>query len=169
MTPPTPLRDGFRAIGRQPSVFFAELSWRWSWGGAALALTALALFEYLNTLTVTRGDMILLRLRHPLAVSRALADIFRGSGPRVIYTAMVLIPALALLGAVLGALGRFATLRALLSHANPEWAPKSGSVRALFGLHVLRLALALARRGRFDRRRSRSGAGVGSGGVTTCS
>jgi len=141
---PTPVRDGFRAIWRQPSIFLAELAWRWSWGGAAILLTGLALFEYLRTLIVTPTDLMLLRLRHPLAVSRALADIFHGSSPRVVLTAIVLIPAFALLWALLGALGRFATLRALVSLATPDWASRPGAIRALIGSHVLRIALALA-------------------------
>ena len=144
MPAPTPVRDGFRAIWRQPAIFLAELSWRWSWGGAALLLMGLALFEYLHTLIVTPADLMLLRLKHPLAVSRALADIFHGSGPRVVRTAILLIPALALLWTLLGALGRFATLRALVARATPDWQAKPGSLRALIGLHALRVALALA-------------------------
>ena len=144
MPSPTPVRDGFRAIWRQPSIFFAEIAWRWSFGGAALLLTGLALYEYLQTLIVTPTDLILLRLKHPLAVSRALADIFHGSGPRVVLTAVVLIPALVLLWTLLGALGRFATLRALVSHSSPEWTSKPGAIGALIGLNVLRVALALA-------------------------
>jgi len=138
------VRDGFRAVWRQPSVFLAELSWRWSWGGAALLLLFLALFEYLHTLVVTPADMMLLRLRHPLAVSRALADIFHGSGPRVVMAAILLIPALALAWALLGALGRFATLRALIARAAPDLEPGPRSIRALTGLNVFRVALALA-------------------------
>jgi len=141
---PTPVRDGFRAIWRQPSVFFAEISWRWSWGGAALLLAGLALFEYLHTLIVTPTDLMLLKLKHPLAISRALADIFHGSGPRVVRTAIVLIPALALLWAMLGAVGRFVTLRALIARAMPDWRAEPGSIRALVGVHALRVALALA-------------------------
>ncbi len=148
MPPPTPVRDGFRAVWRQPSIFLAEVSWRWSWGGAALLLLFLALFEYLHTLVVTPADMMLLRLRHPLAVSRALADIFHGSGPRVVMAAILLIPALALAWALLGALGRFATLRALIARAAPDLdsaiEPGPRSIRALTGLNVFRVALALA-------------------------
>jgi hypothetical protein len=141
---PTPVRDGFRSIWRQPSIYLAELAWRWSWGVAAIILTALAVNEYLHTLVVTPADLILLRLKHPLAVSRALADIFRGSGPRVVFTAVVLIPALALLWTALGSLGRLTTVRALVTRVTPGWTPKPGSIRALFGLHILRVALGLA-------------------------
>jgi len=144
LPPPTPIRDGFRAIWRQPSIFLAELAWRWSWGGATILLVGLALFEYLHTLIVTPADLLLLRLKHPLAVSRALNDIFHGSGPRVIRTLIVLIPALALLWTLLGALGRFGTVRALIARATPDWVPEPGSIPALVGLHALRVALALA-------------------------
>ncbi len=139
-----PVRDGFRAIWCQPSVFLAEVAWRWSWGGAAILLAGLALFEYLHTLIVTRTDLMLLRLKHPLAVSRALADIFHGSGPRLVRTAIVLIPALALLWVLLGALGRFVTLRALIARNLPDWSAKPGSIRSLIGVHGLRVALSLA-------------------------
>ena len=141
MSAPTPVRDGFRAIWRQPSIFLAELSWRWSWGGAALFLLFLSLFVYLHTLIVTPTDLLLLRLRHPLAVSRALGDIFHGSGARVVRTVILLLPALAVMWVVMGALGRFATLRGLLG---PHIERRSGSVRALLGLHTLRVTLALA-------------------------
>ena len=144
MSSPTPVRDGFRSIWRQPSIFFAELAWRWSWGGAAIILIGLALFEYLQTLFVTPTDLMLLRLRHPLAVSRALADIFHGSGPRVLLTTLVLIPSVTLLWAALGSLGRWTTLRALVVQRIPDWEGKPGSIRTLFGLHVLRIALGLA-------------------------
>ena len=166
MSNPTPVRDGFRTIWRQPSIFFAELSSRWSWGGAALLLIGLALFEYLQTLIVTPTDMFLLRLKHPLAVSRALADIFHGSWPRVLHTFIVLVPALTSLWVVVMALGRWVTLRSLLdllkieppaATAEEEADPKafrplniqsssvrSGPLRSLIGLNFLRSGLALA-------------------------
>jgi len=167
MPPPTPVRDGFRAVWRQPSIFFAELSARWSWGGAALLLFGLALFEYLQTLIVTPADIFLLRLKHPLAVSRALADIFHGSWPRVLHTLLLLVPALTLLWIVLMALGRFATLRSLIDSARLQYeqAPESEEkpdptafrplniqspslrwrpLRSLMGLNFLRSGLALA-------------------------
>ncbi len=166
MSSPTPVRDGLRTIWRQPSIFFAELAARWSWGGAALLLVGLALFEYLHTLIVTPTDMFLLRLKHPLAVSRALADIFRGSWPRVLHTLVLLIPALTALWVVLMALGRWVTLRSLLEslkiespapsveeEADPSaFRPlnirsssvRSRPLRSLIGLNFLRSGLALA-------------------------
>jgi hypothetical protein len=165
MPSPTPVRDGFRAVWRQPSIFFAELAARWSWGGAALLLCGLALFEYLHTLVVTPADMFLLRLKHPLAVSRALADIFHGSWPRVLHSLLLLVPALTVLWIVVMALGRFATLRSLLDAARLPEEPLSASeadpaafrplnihsprlrwqpLRSLAGLNFLRSGLALA-------------------------
>lgn len=167
MTSPTPVRDGFRTIWRQPSIFFAELAARWSWGGAALLLIGLALFEYLQTLVVTPSDMFLLRLRHPLAVSRALADIFRGSWPRVLHTFILLVPALTALWIVVMALGRWVTLRSLLDSLKIEPATlpsthdeadpnafrplnirsssvRSRPLRSLIGLNFLRSGLGLA-------------------------
>ena len=168
MSSPTPVRNGFRAVWRQPSIFFAELSARWSWGGAALLLIGLALFEYLQTLIVTPADMFLLRLKHPLAVSRALADIFRGSWPRVLHTFLLLVPALTVLWVVIMALGRFVTLRSLIDSAKVDSVETTSvpekeldptafrplnirssplrfqPLRSLMGLNFLRSGLALA-------------------------
>ncbi len=161
MSSPTPVRDGFRAVWRQPSIFLAELSARWSWGGAALLLAGLALFEYSHTLVVTQTDLFLLRLKHPLAVSRALADIFQGSWPRVLRALLLLVPALTLLWVVVMALGRFVTLKSLIAEApvardegldptafrplNIRSSPRQlRPLRSLMGLNFLRSGLALA-------------------------
>jgi hypothetical protein len=141
---PTPIRDGFSATWRQPSIFFAELSWRWSFGGAALLLAFLALYEYLHTLYVTRGDLLLLRTNHPALVSQALAHIFRGSGPRLIAATLVLVITLSILWIVVAALGRAAVLRALIARLAPEVMPAPRPLKPLLGLNFLRVALALA-------------------------
>jgi hypothetical protein len=144
MTKPTPIRDGFSAAWRQPSIFFAELSWRWSFGAAALLLAFLALYEYLHTLYVSRGDLLLLRTNHPVLVSQALAHIFRGSGPRLVAATLVLVITLSLLWIIVAALGRAAVLRALLDRLAPDVAPAPRPFKPLLGLHFLRVALALA-------------------------
>ena len=42
----SPTLEGFRAAFRRPSLTFAEIAWRWSFGAAAVALFAFALLEY---------------------------------------------------------------------------------------------------------------------------
>lgn len=142
MSRPTPVRDGFSAIGRLLSVYFAELAWRWSVGGAALGLGWLALYEYSQTLFVSRADLLLLSTRHPVLVGRALADIFRGSAPRLVAAAIILFFALAAFWSVAAALGRRETLRALLTRVAPN-AVLSLRLRPLLGLNFLRVALLL--------------------------
>lgn len=144
MPKPTPIRDGFSAVWRQPSLFLAEIAWRWSFGGAFLSLGLLAFYEFLQTVYVTRGDLFLLRTRYPIFVSQALAHIFRGSGPRLVAATLVLVPALAVLWIVLGAIGRAAVLRALLDRFAPNVTPAARPLWALMGLNFLRVALALS-------------------------
>lgn len=144
MPKPTPIRDGFSATWRQPSIFFAELSWRWSFGGAAVLLGFLALYEYLHTLYVTRGDLLLLRTNHPALVSQALAHVFRGSGPRLVAATLVLVITLSILWIIIAALGRAAVLRALIARLAPDVTPAPRPLKPLFGLNFLRVALALA-------------------------
>jgi len=112
----SPTLEGFRAVLKQPSLGLAEVAWRWSFGGAAAALCAVAFFEYLDTLTVTRGDLLLLRTRHPALVAHALSRIFAGSAGRVVATMIVLAFCMAIGWTLVAALARAATVKALLDY-----------------------------------------------------
>ncbi len=74
---------------QRPSFGFAEIAWRWSFGAAAGVLLVFSFFEYLDTLPVSNGDLLLLRTRQPLLISRAVLDIFRGSSFRLFETVAV--------------------------------------------------------------------------------
>jgi hypothetical protein len=151
----SPTLEGFRAACRRPSLTFAEISWRWTLGATAWALFLFSLFEYLNTLPVTKGDATLLSTRHPALIGRALAHIFHGSLNRAALTTLLGALALAFLWIVSTSLGRIAIVRALLDYF-AERRDLDGSVsatrdsinprpfRALLGLNFLRVALALA-------------------------
>ncbi len=112
----SPTLEGFRAILRRPSLGLAEISWRWSFGCAAIALLVFSFLEYLDTLPVTRGELFLLRTRQPVLISQTIARIFGGSGPRAVKAAVALGLALALVWVVAASVGRAATLKALLEY-----------------------------------------------------
>src|SRR5262245_27296691 len=79
----SPTLEGFRAMFRRPSLSLAEIIWRFTFGAAACVLLGLAALAYLDTLPVTRTDLVMLRTGHPVLVSRAIAHIFHGSALRV--------------------------------------------------------------------------------------
>src|ERR1700720_4538895 len=112
----SPTLEGFRAIFRRPSVALAEILWRWSFGAAAGLLLVFSFFEYLDTLPVSKSDLLLLRTGQPALISRAVLHIFRGSAFRVVETAIVLLLTLGAAWIVVASLGRAATLKALLAH-----------------------------------------------------
>lgn len=112
----SPTVEGFRVAFRRPSLTLAEIAWRWTVGVAAIALFFFGLFEYLNTLPVTNGELLFLRSRQPYLVSQALAHIFRGSLSRAAMSALVAVLMLTLLWMIAAALGRLATVRALLAY-----------------------------------------------------
>ena len=93
---------------RLPVLGLAEIAGRWSFGVAAAAALIFALREYLATLPVTAGEMLLLRTRQPALIVQALARIFRGSAPRAAAALVVLTLALTLAWIVLASLGRAA-------------------------------------------------------------
>jgi len=152
----SPTLEGFRTIFCRPSFGFAEISWRWSFGAACCLLFTFSFFEYLDTLSVTRLDELLLRTRHPTLVSQAITHIFRGSGLRALETMVVLVAALALGWIVVAAIARAATLRALLAYfrerasilsseiAQPRVRAGNWRLQPLLGLNFFRTGVTLA-------------------------
>ena len=114
--PISPTVEGFRAAFRRPSLALAEISWRWTAGATAAALFLFGLFEYLDTLPVTNGELLFLRTRHPYLVGEAIAHILRGSLSRVVLAGIVAAWMLACLWIIAASLGRIATVRGLLDY-----------------------------------------------------
>jgi len=158
MKPHSPTLEGFRAVFREPALPLGEIAWRWSFGAATSLLLGLSLLEYLDTLPVSVGDLLLLRSRQPLLVSQAITHIFHGSAFRFVMATIVLFFTLALGWTVAASLGRAATLKALLDWFTPRRDdvpdasrlrfPQTGkqhsSMRSLMALNLLRVALILA-------------------------
>ncbi len=161
----SPTLEGFRVAFRRPSLTLAEITWRWAVGITAITLFFFGLFEYLNTLPVTNGELLFLRSRQPYLVSQAIAHILRGSLGRAVMSGLVAGLMLTLLWIVAAALGRLATVRALLDYFRgdvagsvsggsiPEHGERDvasnvstngGSFPALVRLNFLRAAVALA-------------------------
>src|SRR5271169_2065499 len=112
----SPTAEGFRLLFRRPSFGLAEIAWRWSFGAAAALLLMFSFFEYLDTLPVSKDDLLLLRTTQPVLISRAVMHILRGSGFRVVETAVVLALTLGVAWIVVASLARAATIKALLAY-----------------------------------------------------
>ncbi|HKU23927.1 MAG TPA: hypothetical protein VJQ54_00570 [Candidatus Sulfotelmatobacter sp.] len=112
----SPTLEGFRAAFRQPSLTLAEITWRWVVGATATALFFFGLFEFLNTLPVTRGEMLFLRTRHPYLVTQALIHILRGGFRRGVLSLVVAGILIALLWMIAASVGRIATLQAIIGY-----------------------------------------------------
>ena len=140
----SPTLEGFRTVFRRPSLGFAKIAWRWSFGAAAGLLVALSLFEYLDTLPVTPRDLLLMRSRQPVLISHAIGNVVRGSGFRLVEAFIVLAPALVGAWIVVGALARAATVKALVGHFRGEKEAAEPALQPLFGLAFLRASTWLA-------------------------
>jgi hypothetical protein len=144
----SPTIEGFKAVFRRPSLAVAEITWRWSVGLAAVALFSLATVEYLHTLPVSRGDLFLLGTRQPPLISQAIQHIFRGSSFRLVWSGAILAIGLTAAWMVIAALGRAATVNALLDYFrdSAETAQvKTGlGLNSLMGLNLLRAGTTLA-------------------------
>jgi len=144
MTQRSPTLEGFKVMFRRPSFGLAEIAWRWSFGAAASLLIVFSFLEYLDTLPVTAGDRLLLKTRQPVLISRAIVHIFRGSSVRVVEAALILALFLAIGWIAIAALGRAATVKALLVYFRETTQPTRGRLSPLFGLNFFRVVAALA-------------------------
>ncbi|MGA2746369.1 MAG: hypothetical protein ABSE44_16860 [Candidatus Sulfotelmatobacter sp.] len=112
----SPTTEGFRVALRRPSLTFAEIAWRWTWGATAATLVAFGLVEYLDTLPVTNGELLFLRTRQPYLVSEAITHILRGSLNRVVLASLIAVFLLTALWIVAASVGRISTVRGLIDH-----------------------------------------------------
>jgi|SRR5208282_4698055 len=145
----SPTAEGFRTAFRRPLLTLAEVAWRWTVGATATALFFFGLFEFLDTLPVTSGELFFLRTRNPYLVAQAIAHIFRGSSKRAMIAGMLATLLLGLLWIVTGAVGRIAAVRGLLEYFRRDVAGNAPTDRfspllALIRLNFLRGAVTLA-------------------------
>jgi hypothetical protein len=145
MKPRSPTLEGFQVMFRLPSLGLAEIAWRWSFGLALSALLAFSFREFLDTLPVTAGEILLLRTGQSALIAQALAHILKGSAPRAVAAAVVLILALTLAWIILASVGRAATLKTLIEHFRSSGDSRiARGLTSLLVLNFLRAATALA-------------------------
>jgi hypothetical protein len=142
----SPTLEGFQIMFRLPSLGLAEITWRWTFGLAVTAGLLFFLREYLATLPVTAGEMVLLRTQQPALIFQALARIFQGSAPRATLALIGLTVTLTVAWIVLASLGRAAILKALFEHFGGSTLTFSTSrtLTSLLALNFLRAATMLA-------------------------
>lgn len=134
----------------RPTLGLAEIAWRWSFGAACWLLLTFAFLEYLRTLPVTSGDLLLLKTRQPVLVVQAIRNIFHGSAFRALATGLILAAALAIAWVVLSSTARSATIQTLLAYFRSRQNPpgnltqKVWGIWPLCGLNFFRLAVTLA-------------------------
>jgi hypothetical protein len=156
--PISPTAEGFRVAFRRPLLTFAEITWRWVVGATATVLFFFGLFEFLDTIPVTNGELFILRTRNPFLVSGAIAHILRGHLNRGVLSLILAALLLVVIWIVAASLGRIATVEALLeyfrarfavvsTHDGENLAPGSfaqGRFAALLRLNFLRVSVVLA-------------------------
>ncbi|HEY6939112.1 MAG TPA: hypothetical protein VI424_18270 [Terriglobales bacterium] len=131
------IRKGLAAIAEQPALPLAEIAWRWCFAAAAATLAAVAALEYLNSISASWGERLLLESEQPLLAVAALAHALRGSAARFAAGAIVAGTAVAILWMLFAGVGRLVTLQSLLPDARVAYRP-------LLGLSFLRTGLFLA-------------------------
>ena len=131
------IRRGFAAIGNGPAVLLAEIAWRWCFAAAAWLAAIVLVLEYLNSIQVSWQERLALQSGEPLLALAGVAHALRGTGGRLAAGFIVTATGLAILWILTSAVGRLATLKALLPSV-------PGGYRPLVGLSFLRAGLFLA-------------------------
>ena len=158
MSPISPTVEGFRAAFRRPLLTVAEITWRWVVGATAAVLFFFGLFEFLDTLPVTNGELLFLKTRNPFLVSRAITHILRGNLICGLLSLILAVILLAVIWMVAASLGRIATVEALLGYFRTRFAAATAGdeengatsnssqrlFTALMQLNFLRVAAVLA-------------------------
>lgn len=135
MSSESPIRYGFRAVAREPGLFLAELTWRWAWGAASLALAWWAGYSFLASIYLRAADEFRLRSGVPQLVAEALAYILVESFPTLLRLSFIVTPAVLLLWIFAASAGRAATLKALLGPTGSTHLPRT------VGLHLWRVVV----------------------------
>lgn len=139
-----PFRDGFAALGHEPALLPAELTWRWCFGLSAIALVLISFALFLRTLTISQLDQLLLRTLYPALMGDAVRHIFHGSLVRLALQQSALLLSLTLLWAFASTAGRSAILRRLVAMFSREDEEDTQPLRWEFGtIFTLQLLRAL--------------------------
>jgi hypothetical protein len=145
MTSFSPTAEGFRLALRHPAIALAEIAWRWSFVVAVWVLGVMFLFEYMDSLTVTTADRLLLATRQPILISRVIHRIFHGSAFRFTEAGVLLAIGLSIAWIALASFGRAATVDAVVENFRLLQAKrKRAMIPSLVAINCLRAAATLA-------------------------
>ncbi len=143
-TQPDPVRAGFEAVRRRPSLLLVEVCWRWAFGIAAAALIAAAYLVLLHPVPVSDADRVLLDSGSPLQFANAVADIVTAIKGRLLQAIALVLPGLVALWTFAAALGRFSNLPELVRQESASGRPTpahKSPFRTLLALSFGRAAL----------------------------
>jgi hypothetical protein len=136
----SPFQEGFAALGDEPLLLPAELTWRWCFALAAwiLAIGATALF--LDSLNISALDRFLIGSAQPALERSALNHIFQGALLRTVWIKFFALAGLTLMWSFAAALGRAASLRTLVAllGGKDRYEHSSWQFRPMLQLHLLR-------------------------------
>ncbi|HTC95078.1 MAG TPA: hypothetical protein VK699_16660 [Terriglobales bacterium] len=131
----TPSRAGWRVARENPKLVLIEVSWRWSFGVAALLLLLLAGVSTLKRVSISDADWAVLRSFDPYKMANTVAALVVAYGKPLSLVLVALLFALAFLWMIAATWGRAATLKILRG---------SGTTATVTGLNLLRILLLLA-------------------------
>jgi hypothetical protein len=113
LKPPNPITQGLRQVAHDPVIFLVEILWRWSFALLACLLVVAVGSILLGPLHIGPSWDTALRSRDPQRIGSLLVVVLLRLGTKAIMAAIAIPIAIALLWAILSALGRFATIKRL--------------------------------------------------------
>ena len=124
---------------QDPALAAGELTWRWCFGFSAWVLAITTALLFLDSLTISPADQILISTLQPVLVNTAVHDVFRGSLLRFVWVQTGLLVGVTLLWSFAATAGRSATLARLVEvFREDETRPLAWHFRPMFALNLLR-------------------------------
>ncbi len=140
----SPFAQGFRVLRSEPSVWLAEIAWRWVFGGIATALLVWATMSFLHAIQVSRANEFLLRSLNPAIISYVLRDMLSQKWGLLARLGIIVSVSLSFLWMTIATIARSAITRVLVEQVatlSGEDRETRANIRSVAAVQFVRVAL----------------------------
>ena len=140
----SPFAQGFRVLRNEPSVWLAEVAWRWVFGGIATVLVVWATLGFLHAIEVSRANQFLLGSLNPAIIGYVLRDMLSQKWGLLARLGIIVSVSLSFLWMITATIARSATTRVLIEQVaalSGEERETRNNIRAVAAIQFFRVAL----------------------------
>jgi hypothetical protein len=140
----SPFAQGFRVLRNEPSVWLAEIAWRWVFGGIATVLLVWATLGFLHAIEVSQANHFLLRSLNPAIISYVLREMLSQKWGLLTRLGIIVSVGLSFLWMITATIARSTSTRVLVEQVaalSGEERETGSNLRAVAAIQFVRVAL----------------------------